>query len=204
MNIYKYLSFSIILLACSLFFSCSESSSDNKEGVDTIGAANAYKVEDTERTEDTPPGNQVVGALNFFIHTDTALKYISNFDTLIRNGNTSLSESVWLSSESIDLLYTYMKDSTRGVKVDGLRIYMAAYNKGEAPKAPGRDVTRRQSTILIVPTVSRNVSSGGNLSSHEDRWNILPNVLPALSSNAKGGPRGAGNHGELCPTKCND
>ena len=96
----------------------------------------------------------------------------------------SLSNRVWIDK----IVFQYLSDLD---SIDGVRIYHAAYN-WKNPKIINYQKHDFQSTVLLVPTKK----NGGN---HDDDWTIAREKY-ALQP----GGGGAYNHGQLCPTKCND
>jgi hypothetical protein len=173
LNVYVWLN---VLLICGICFSCDQ----NERGDSSLNSQ-------LQLTDSTP------GAANIFIDSSDARRYIGNFERLYRKGDSSISKSVWISKDAVKEIYKYL-DSNH-LRLDGLRIYMAAYDETMEYPVAGRQKTH-QTTVMIVPTEYFG-GAHSDSSKHRDRWNVFPRSLIDKHRNAA-------NHGELCPTKCND
>jgi hypothetical protein len=113
-----------------------------------------------------------------------------NWSTSIRD---SVSSAVWMDECAIRYLSEVIKNP--GNNLDGIMIYLGAYNKLDNTRHHGQ-FKAHQSTILFVPT---KLIDG----QHQSDWTIIQSLVEKIVKNKSDFSTGALNHGQLCPNQCN-
>lgn len=153
-----------------------------------------------KHTNDWGPGKfslrsgETIKFRNFNTADNIASTLMGNFDRFYRTetsiplNKNPLSSGVWISK----CVFLSLRDliDTPDENLDGIRIFMGAYNHFIIPEIPGQ-FNQFQSTIILVPT-----SPGNGVDIHNERWDVIK-VRTNWNKDA------GYNHGALCPQICN-